>query len=97
MNNKQNTTEIMKDVQQEIKKNFSLERYVQTILLSIITASLIGAYVKVTSISDRLIKMETKEESKISEFKKMEVEVQRIQVEILALKERILLLESKHQ
>lgn len=80
---------------QDVKRNTGLEKHVQTLLLSLITAGIIGAYVKVTDISDRLIRIETREEQKMEEFKKLEVEIRRIQLDILSLKERINKLENK--
>lgn len=74
-----------------------LEKHVQTILLSIITASLIMGYQGVRSISDRLIRMEEREMLKRDQLTLLEAKLEQVGKDVSDLRARLIRVESQQQ
>lgn len=74
-----------------------LEKHVQTILLSIITASLIMGYQGVRSISDRLIRMEEREMLKRDQLTLLEAKLEQVGKDVGDLRSRLIRVESQQQ
>lgn len=86
-------TEILHDVK-AVKKEYTLEKHVQTILLSIITVAIIGGFNKINSISESLVRMEEREKIKTEQITQMQQSFNKMQNDISDLKDRMTKFES---
>ena len=84
--------EIFEDVK-DVKKETTLEKHVQTILLSIITAAIMGGFWKITTISDNLIRMEEREKQRVEQSTNMQGSMNKLQVDMTDVKDRLIRLE----
>ena len=84
--------EIFEDVK-DVKKETTLEKHVQTILLSIITAAIMGGFWKITTISDNLIRMEEREKQKAEQTNSMQSSMNTLQQDMTNIKDRLIRLE----
>jgi len=80
-----------------LQNKVGLEKHVQTILLSIITASLIMGYQGVRSISDRLIRMEEREMLKRDQLTLLEAKLEQVGKDVSDLRARLIRVESQQQ
>lgn len=68
----------------------SLERHVQTVLLSLITAGLITAWGKVGIISDSLIRIEERSKANEARIDLLKISIEQMSKDIGDLKERMI-------
>lgn len=87
-------TEILKEVQ-TVKKEYTLEKHIQTILLSVITVSIIGGFNKITSISESLVRLEEREKVKAEQVGALQIIANKNQLDIQLIKERLYQIENK--
>jgi len=76
------------DEQQNEK--IGLERHVQTVLLAIITAAIIGGWVKIGNMSDTLIQMVERSSANQDRIELMKRSMDRMSEDINGLKERMI-------
>lgn len=81
------------DEQQNEK--IGLERHVQTVLLAIITAAIIGGWVKIGNMSDTLIQMVERSSANQDRIELMKRSMDRMSEDINGLKERMIRAELK--
>lgn len=79
--------------QQKEKNGNSVEKYIQSILLTLITAALIGGFVKVTNISDTLIIIREQALANREIINEMAKSVNRLQMNDQNKNDRITILE----
>jgi len=84
--------DIMEDIK-AVRKETTLEKHVQTILLSIITAAIMGGFWKITTISDNLIRMEEREKQRIDQTTNMQGSMNKLQTDMTDVKDRLIRLE----
>jgi len=84
--------EIMEDIK-AVRKETTLEKHVQTILLSIITAAIMGGFWKITTISDNLIRMEEREKQRVDQTTNMQGSMNKLQTDMTDVKDRLIRLE----
>lgn len=84
----ENENKILEEVQ-AVKKETNLEKHVQTILLSVITAVIIGGFLKINSISESLVRMEERERIKTEQISQMQQSVNKMQNDINDLRDRM--------
>lgn len=84
--NEENT--IMQDIK-TVKKEYTLEKHIQTILLSIITVAIIGGFNKITNISESLVRLEEREKIKTEQVNTLQQSVNKVQLDIQDLKDRV--------
>lgn len=89
-------TEMAEDIKQ-LHTKVGLEKHVQTVLLSIITAALIMGYQSVRSISDRLIRMEEREMLKRDQLTLLEAKLEQVGKDVSDLRARLIRVESQQQ
>lgn len=89
-------TEMAEDIKQ-LHTKVGLEKHVQTVLLSIITAALIMGYQSVRSISDRLIRMEEREMLKRDQLTLLEAKLEQVGKDVGDLRSRLIRVESQQQ
>lgn len=89
---KENT--IMEDIK-AVRRETTLEKHIQTILLSVITAAIFGGFNKMGNISDSLIRMEEREVQKTQQINTMQTTMNRLQADISDLKDRMTRFEAK--
>lgn len=89
-------TEMAEDLKQ-LHTKVGLEKHVQTVLLSIITAALIMGYQSVRSISDRLIRMEEREMLKRDQLTLLEAKLEQVGKDVGDLRSRLIRVESQQQ
>jgi hypothetical protein len=77
------------------RKETGIEKHIQTILLSIITAFIITGVYKISSMSDQIIRMEERDKQKKEQIDAMQGTMNRLQLDMSDVKERITKLESK--
>ncbi|MGK2860494.1 MAG: hypothetical protein ACSLE0_01055, partial [Chitinophagaceae bacterium] len=59
--------QIMEDIK-AVRKETTLEKHIQTIMLSIITFAMIGGFTKINNINENLIRLEEREKVKAEMF-----------------------------
>lgn len=79
---------IMEEIK-AVKKETTLEKHIQTIMLSVITATIIGGFYKINSISESLVRMEERDKNKSDQISIMQISINTMQSDINALKERV--------
>lgn len=89
-------TEMAEDLK-HLHTKVGLEKHVQTVLLSIITAALIMGYQGVRSISDRLIRMEEREMLKRDQLTLLEAKLEQVGKDVGDLRSRLIRVESQQQ
>lgn len=89
-------TELLQDVK-AVKKEYTLEKHVQTVLLSIITVAIIGGFNKINSISESLVRLEEREKMKAEQITSMQQSVHKLQTDMNDLKERMTKFESSNK
>lgn len=72
-----------------------LEKHVQTILLSVITALLLGMFNFLWTMNRDFAKMEERDRLKGEQFQSMQNSVNKIQLDLFDLKERVTRMESR--
>jgi hypothetical protein len=70
-----------------------LMRWVQTILLAIITATLIGFFTKMQDLNDRLIRIEVRAEANTAKINSMQETINRVEMKQLTQSDRLTRLE----
>lgn len=89
-----NTDIIMEEVK-AVRKDNTLEKHVQTILLTVVTAGIIGGYTKINDISESLIRIEEREKVKTEQINSIQAATNRMQLDIDKIKERLTIIESQ--
>ena len=85
---------IIEDIK-AVRKETTLEKHIQTILLSVITAAIMGGFWKITTISDNLIRMEEREKQKVDQTNSMQNSMNKLQSDMTDVKDRLIRLELK--
>lgn len=81
-------TEMMQDLR-AVKKETTLEKHIQTILLSIITVAIIGGFNKISNISESMVRMEERDRSKAEQITLMQQSINKMQSDMNDLKDRV--------
>lgn len=89
-----NENTIMEDVK-AVRKETTLEKHIQTILLSVITVAIVGGFNKIGNISDSLIRMEEREKTKTEQINNMQIVINKMHTDIYELKDKVTRLEIK--
>lgn len=80
--------EIMQDIK-AVKRETTLEKHIQTILLSIITVAIIGGFNKISNISESMVRMEERDRSKAEQITLMQSSINKMQSDMNELKDRV--------
>lgn len=80
-----------------VKPVSTLEKHIQTILLSIITVSIIGGFNKITTISESLVRIEERDKAREVYVQQLQKSVNDIQYEMGQIKNRLTIIESTKQ
>lgn len=81
-------SEMMQDIK-TVKRETTLEKHIQTIMLSVITATILGGFYKMSSISESLIRMEERDKGKAEQITMMQTSINKMQGDINDLKDRV--------
>lgn len=87
---------IMEDIK-AVKKEGGIEKHIQTVLLSVISVSIIGAYSVVSNINEKVIRMEEREITKKEQIDNMQISLNKMQLDMLDLKDRMKDMESDNK
>lgn len=75
----------------------TIEKHIQTILLTVITVSIIGGFNKITAISESLVRIEERDKAREVYVQQLQKSVNDIQYEIGQMKNRLTIIESTKQ
>lgn len=81
----------------EQKRPNTIERHIQTILLTLVTTALISVFSKVNTMNESLVRMEEREKSKTEQISAMQGVMNKMQLDVIDVKDRLTKLEAKQK
>ena len=79
---------IMEEIK-AVKKEYTLEKHIQTILLSVITVAIIGGFNTINNIRESLVRMEERDKMKTEQINNLQSSVNQLQIDVSDLRERV--------
>jgi hypothetical protein len=86
----------MQQDQRNYRDKPAWERHAQTVLLTLITALVVGAYNRLESINEKQARMEERESVRINQFTELTGKMDKIQAELNSQGERLTRIESSN-
>ncbi len=85
----------MSETRQEQKREGWLEKHVQTLLLSVVTALLIGGFTKISNMFEIMVKLEERDKSRTEQLSTVHVTVTKLNLDVIDMRIRITKLEEQ--